>query len=213
MGSFKRAVSDTVSGQLVALFTISFGGFLGLIYLYVDQGADEARSEVPYWEAAVFGALGSLAVLFLLNWACAPYRMQKEETDRLILENKRLETALGLEGHRSLSEEQIALLSDKLRKSEDFWQIDVLYRTTSNEVMNLAGALSDAVKRAKIRGAVRRPAFDDFDPRERGIKILWAGKIEPAEYLQKCLGEVGLESELMEERVSTSPMILISRLD
>lgn len=78
MKALRRAIRDTKNGQIQALFGVTIGGLIGLAYLYFDQGRAEAMAEVPYWEAAVFGSLGALVLLFLWNLACAPYRIERD---------------------------------------------------------------------------------------------------------------------------------------
>lgn len=79
MRIISRAISDTFSGQVTAIFTVIVGGVFGLMYLYWDQGRDEALAEVPFYEATIIGALGTLALLLLWNLFCAPFRIEREK--------------------------------------------------------------------------------------------------------------------------------------
>ncbi|HBZ43427.1 MAG TPA: hypothetical protein DEO85_05065 [Maritimibacter sp.] len=96
----KRAFKDTLNGQGQALFVLVVGGIIGLAFLYFTHGRVMALEEVPYFWAAVAGALGALLLLFLWNLACTPYRIQKERADLAESEVVRLEAA-----GRSISDE------------------------------------------------------------------------------------------------------------
>lgn len=91
MRYFKRALHDTLQGQARALFVLIVGGIIGLGYLWYDQGKPEAKAEVPYWEAAVFGSIGSLVLLFFWNLACSPYRLERDAHVKTRQELERIE--------------------------------------------------------------------------------------------------------------------------
>ena len=79
MEAFRRAIKDTFKGQITALAIVVIGGLLSLAYLYVTESRDIAVEEIPYVQGTIFGALGSLSLLFMWNLACGPYRNEREK--------------------------------------------------------------------------------------------------------------------------------------
>ncbi|MEM7598141.1 MAG: hypothetical protein AAF382_10630 [Pseudomonadota bacterium] len=87
MKALQHALRETINGQVKALFIVVVGGAIGLGYLYFDQGREEVIAEIPFWEAAILGALGALLLLFLWNLAWAPFQM-KRKAQRLEAQRK-----------------------------------------------------------------------------------------------------------------------------
>ena len=101
MKVLKRALSDTFSGQFVALAVLVVGGFLSLAYLFVIESPTVAAEEIPYVSGAIFGAFGALLLLFLWNLACAPYRIERDAYESCKDEMSRI---TGLKSGQSMAE-------------------------------------------------------------------------------------------------------------
>lgn len=80
MKALRRALADTF-GHLQTLVITALGGVISLVALFLWKGSDMAIDEVPYVVVGFVGAFGSVALLFVWNLACAPYRIQKERAD------------------------------------------------------------------------------------------------------------------------------------
>lgn len=74
----KRAIKDTFKGQFTALYFLVCGGLFGLVYLYFREGQKLALDEVIFYEAAIAGAVASLALFFIFNLCAAPFRIERD---------------------------------------------------------------------------------------------------------------------------------------
>lgn len=75
---FARAFKDTFSG-LIRTAILAVLGFGIAFVVYVERlGWSAAMAEFEIWWISVCGAIGAVAVLFLWNIACAPYRIERD---------------------------------------------------------------------------------------------------------------------------------------
>ena len=167
----KRAWKDTLRGQVVALFIVVAGGCLSLVYLYLQQGRDVALDEVAYVQAAIFGAVGALALLFLWNLMCAPYRIQRD--GRLAAEAKvaELQAAAPKPQKRHLSIEQQGLLASFLRTCGVKPNKMNVVHYESEEANDFAVDLGDAIASAGIECSVHSGGWFTKPPKDRGLKL------------------------------------------
>lgn len=144
MKILKRAWSDTFSGQYQALFTLVVGGLFGLVYLYFDQGVGDAVAEVPYWEAAVFGSVGALSLLFVFNLICAPYRIERDEHEK---------TKAQLEPYLDLVQE-----SERLK-----FELEKREFLTLREVVNICmpGSSNESLAKQMLLDALKSEIFEE----------------------------------------------------
>ena len=165
---WKRAIRDTLAGQITALIVLILGGCLSLGYLYVTESPTVAVEEIPYVSAAVAGAIGALSLLFLWNLACAPYRIERDK--RIAAEAERDELASRvLPNSRQLTPSQKMQISDFIRgkfpSDADF----MILSFQNEECLDLAQQFTDAIKDAGYRARIETnliggpisPAFRD----------------------------------------------------
>jgi hypothetical protein len=89
MEFLNRAILDTFSGKMRAGFLAILGAIFAFVFLWYWKGSTVAFDEIPFILTGIAGGIGALAVLFLWNLACAPYRIEKErhqQTKKLIPE-------------------------------------------------------------------------------------------------------------------------------
>jgi len=91
----RRAIKDTLSGQIAAFFVLVAGAGISLMYLYIKESPKVAVEEIPYVAGAILGAIGSIPLLFLWNLACAPYRIERDSHDATRRNVIKLENELG----------------------------------------------------------------------------------------------------------------------
>lgn len=190
MNYLKHALQDTWKGQGKALFVLIVGGLIGLAYLWWDQGREEAVAEVPYWEAAVFGSLGSLVLLFCWNLVCAPYRIEKEARLRAEGEAEKLRAMVpSAPAPRTLSDDQKASLADALSNCGiKPKSISVLYDGASEECVDFAVDIGDAIEMAGIATSVHDGIMLGRSAKDRGIK-LYVGKSKTMQSLATVVFE------------------------
>lgn len=168
-----RATRDTIEGQGKALFVLVVGGVLGLGYLYLTKGTDVAVAEVPYFFAAVVGAVIALALLFLWNLACAPFRIERER--RLTAEAELVdlrEQVASKPRQRTLSFVTRTRLAEVFaRLPPTFDEVNVAYTALSSEAADFAAEISEVIERAGRKSAAFHPPLMDEDPRDRGILL------------------------------------------
>lgn len=199
---FRRALSDTLSGQITALFVLVSGGGLSLVYLYVSKGSKMALEEVPYVTGAILGAIGSLFLLFLWNLACAPYRLERDAHAVTRAKMADMESRLPRAKPRMLSVEQQGKITELLRSSvAELSSLNVLHYA-SDEAVDFAVSIGDAISLARIDCDVHDGALFEKPPKDRGVKIYQTGEPEMQDLAQglcKLLVDFGFPCEVRKE--------------
>jgi hypothetical protein len=128
--------------------------------------------------AVVVALTAWIAIVFLFNLVCAPYRIAKDKLGQaeaklsvMALEIEKLQ-AVAKPAGRALSAQQKASLATLLRQSlQGVENLNVIYAQTSAEASDFAVDIGDAVRAAGFRCTVHSGGMFDHDPRDRGVVI------------------------------------------
>ncbi len=169
---FKRAMKDTLAGQITALFVLVVGALISLVYLYVTESPQVAVGEIPYVTGGLIGAIGSLFLLFVWNLVWAPYRIERDA--HLETKNKlaQLEAQMPKQASpRKLSAENRLALTSFLKNSPTKPpHLQVIYHT-SDEATDFAVNIGDAIREANIECVVHDGFWFDRNPYDRGVLV------------------------------------------
>jgi len=210
-----RALKDTCEGQAKALFVLVVGGGLALLYLYFAEGRHVAVEEVPYFWGAIFGAFGALALLFVWNLFCSPFRIERDAHLKTIAERDRLLENAPPPG-RLLTQQQQQLLTGTLRESGVTPEKINVVHFPSEECTDFASTIGDAVMDAGISCDVHDGGFYTKKPKDRGIK-LYRGRSKSLESLACQIaaqfGEFGFPVELRRTNGENNIFFYVARSD
>lgn len=181
-------------------------------------GRDAASLEFQVW--LIYGLAATLTVflvIFSFNFACAPYRLEREahRATKAALETLRNDLPKP-HSKRGLTNEQKSFLSDFLRSSgvrpEAF---NVLYTSTSEESADFAADIGDAITAAGIECSVHDGVMFESNPRDRGLKLYYSDRskvvMQFAEGLQSALREIGVFAERRPLKDSDSIFFYVAR--
>lgn len=211
---FKRAWKDTLHGQIVALFIFMAGGGLSLVFLYIWSGREVALGEIAYVLAAFFGAIGALALLFLWNLVCAPYRMERDAHAATATELEQLKLHKQRASRRRLNGEQTGLLASAIRRTGVSPSTCNVIYFSNDESADFADNIGDAIKQAGIECQVFTGGFFDQDPKDRGVKVYHSAEktvTSFAEGVRNGLREFGFDCELRRTNDPANVFVYVAR--